>query len=175
MAEKTEAIDKFIESWGVMGSVWGINASTARVHALLLTSEEPVSLDDIANRLAISRGNASMCLKELRNWKVVKLVKEPGDRRDYYLSESDVQKMFFAIAKERKRREFDPIVEVVETTLRALTRESPGRQDKVPARLREMEKLLGTLKVVAERFLGNEKMATSILPFLLRSSQEIKR
>ena len=173
MVPKRQTIDKFIESWGVMGSVWGINASTARVHALLMVSEGPLSLDDIATKLAISRGNASMCLKELRNWGVVKLIKEPGDRRDYYVSESDVRKMFFAIARERKRREFDPLVEVVTTTLHSLREEADGHEDEVQARLNQMEELLMTLKLIAERFLGNEKMAESILPLLLPSLKQV--
>jgi DNA-binding transcriptional regulator GbsR (MarR family) len=91
-----------------MGSVWGVNTSTARVHALLMASDESLSLDDIASRLQISRGNASMCLKDLRNWGVVRLAKVPGDRRDYYVSEPDVWKMSFAIARERKRRPYAP-------------------------------------------------------------------
>ena len=167
-----KAIDKFIESWGAMGSVWGINTSTARVHALLMTSADRLSLDDIATRLGISRGNASMCLKELRGWGVIKLIKEPGDRRDYYLSESNVQKMFFAIARERKRREFDPIVEVVQTTLHALREETAGREDEVEARLKQMEELLGALKSAAEQFLANEKMAQAFLPLLMRMGKE---
>lgn len=174
MAGKTEAVDKFIESWGAMGSIWGVNASTARVHALLMTSAEPLSLDDIATRLGISRGNASMCLKELRGWAVIRLIKEPGDRRDYYVSESNVQKMFFAIARERKRREFDPLVEVVETTLQALTEEIAGRQDEVKERLKQMEKLLRTLKSAAEHFLANEKLVQVILPLLTKTTNEAK-
>ena len=68
---KDEIIDRFVESWGEMGTVWGLNSSMARVHALLIVSEEPLSLDFISKRLKISRGNASMSLKELRAWGVV--------------------------------------------------------------------------------------------------------
>ncbi len=174
MAGKTAAVDKFIESWGAMGSVWGVNASTARVHALLMTSSEPLSLDEIAARLEISRGNASMCLKELRAWTVIKLIKEPGDRRDYYVSESNVQKMFFAIARERKRREFDPLVEVVQTTLKALSDEIPGAVDEVKDRLEQMEELLSSLKSVAELFLANERLALGALPMLTKMAADEK-
>ncbi len=175
ISDETPAIDRFIESWGAMGSVWGINASTARIHALLMMTTDPMSLDAIAKGLKISRGNASMCLKELRGWGVIRLIKEPGDRRDYYVSESDVQKMFFAIARERKRREFDPVVEVVEDTLRSLKEEAGGRKAEVQERLEQMEELLSTLKVVGDRFLGNEKLAKSLIPLLLRSSRRPKK
>jgi len=90
-----DVADKFIDSWGEMGSLWGLNSSMARVHALLIVSEEPRSLDDIADRLKISRGNASMCLKELRAWGVIRRVKIAGDRRDFYVTVPDIWKMFF--------------------------------------------------------------------------------
>lgn len=167
MTEQT--LEKFIEKWGTMGSVWGINASTARVHALLIASEKPLGLDAISKRLRISRGNASMCLKELRNWGVVRLTKAPGDRRDYYVTESDAWKMFFAIARERRRREFDPLVEVVKETLASL-REDAGSN--VQSRLKKMEELLSTLKLLSERLLANEETARSVLSLLTSFSKE---
>ena len=83
--------------------------------------------------------------------------------------------MFFAIARERKRREFDPLVEVVEATLRSLKKETGGRKDEVRARLEQMEELLTTIKLVGDRFLGNEKLANALLPLLLRSSGRAKQ
>ena len=147
------AIDRFIESWGMMGSIWGINASMARVHALLIATEEAISLDDIATRLKISRGNASMSLRELRNWNIVHLVKKPGDRQDYYVTESDIWKIFVLITKERKRREFDPVMEVVSETISGLKKDS---SDSVTGRLKDMEKLLSTMNTLGERFLTDE-------------------
>ena len=69
--KKTDDLERFIESWGSMGVLWGINRSMARIHALIITSDDPVDLDTVSEELNISRGNASMCLKELRNWGVI--------------------------------------------------------------------------------------------------------
>jgi len=154
---------RFIEVWGRMGTVWGINNSTARVHALLMASDDALSLDDIARKLRISRGNASMCLRELRNWGVIQRIKQPGDRRDYYVTEQDVWKMFFAIVRERKRRELDPVLEVV----REIVSKAPsGRAGRADDRFRQMAEFLGTLDVFAGRFLADEGEARSILAFL---------
>ena len=43
-----------------MSSSWGINRTMAQIHALLLITGEPLSVDEIIDRLHISRGNASM-------------------------------------------------------------------------------------------------------------------
>ena len=58
-----QAKEQFVESWGSLGMLWGINRSMARIQALLIASEQPLSLDDIAEHLQISRGNTSMSLK----------------------------------------------------------------------------------------------------------------
>lgn len=161
--------ERFIASWGRMGSMWGISASVARVHALLIASEEPLSLEEIAVTLKISRGNASMCLRELRNWTIVRLVKMPGDRQDYYETESDVWKMFVAISKERKRREFDPMLSVVRETLSQLQK---GSGEKARARLKQMDELVTTLNAVGERFLADEASARAILSIVSRFSKK---
>ncbi len=161
-------VDRFIEAWGRMGSVWGINTSIARVHALLIASESPLSLDAIAERLKISRGNASMCLRELRNWGVIQRVKIAGDRRDYYVTEPDVWKMFFAIVRERKRRELDPML----AAMKDILAEAGGESGSAPQeRFRQMAEFLGTLDMLGSRLLADEEEARSILTFLTGSGK----
>ncbi len=160
---KPEAIQQLVDSWGAMGVLWGINRSMARVHALLIASDEPLSLDEIAEQLAISRGNASMCLKELRNWRVIQRVHKPGDRRDYYLPEQDVFRMFFRIATERKKREFDPALAAVRD---ALSGANSDMSDEVRGRLTDMESLLSSINELGRRFLSDEDGARMLLKFL---------
>jgi DNA-binding transcriptional regulator GbsR (MarR family) len=55
-----------------MGTYWGINRTMAQIHALLMISTRPVSTDDVMRALKISRGNASMNLRELISWGLVR-------------------------------------------------------------------------------------------------------
>lgn len=161
MADKQ--FEHFIESWGSMGVLWGINRSMARIHAFLLTSEDPMDLDTIADSLRISRGNASMCLKELRNWGVIQRVHEAGDRRDYYVAESDALKIFFQIARERKKREYDPALHAV----RLLLAEGEIEKHKtVHRRLDGIERLLTTMDRILNKCLKDEKMTKAVLNIL---------
>lgn len=162
------AKEKFIESWGVMGALWGINTSVARVHALLMASEKPLGLDDISKKLNISRGNASMSLKELRNWGVIRKVTISGDRKDYYVSENDVWKMFFLIVRERKKREFDPALVTIKTVLNSIAAESDAV---VKARFEQMEELMSSLDSLSTKFLKNEDDAKSVLTLLSNISK----
>jgi DNA-binding transcriptional regulator GbsR (MarR family) len=109
-----EAQQSFIQHWGEMANAWGIPRSMGEVHALLLVSGEPQTADDIIERLQISRGNASMMLRSLQDWGLIRLVHRPGDRKTYYEALSDIWEVFHTVLRERKRREFDP-------TMRTLT------------------------------------------------------
>ncbi len=108
-----EARDEFVSQWGALGSNWGINRTMALIHALLMTAPEPMSTDEVMQRLTVSRGNANTNLRELVAWGLVKTVLRKGERKEYFEAEKDVWKMFLIIARERRRREIDPALEVL--------------------------------------------------------------
>lgn len=124
MSELNEIKEKFILHWGEQGSLWGINRTMAQVHALLFVSPEPLSANQIMDELQISRGNVSMALRELMAWGLVSRVHIKGERREFYTTEKDVWMMFRIIARERKKREVDPTIEVL--------RESVNRLNQMP-------------------------------------------
>jgi DNA-binding transcriptional regulator GbsR (MarR family) len=160
--EHQEAFDQFIEFWGSMGVLWGINRSMARIHAFILLSNDPVDLDTVSRQLNISRGNASMCLKDLRNWGVIHRVHVSGDRRDFYVPEADAWKMFFRIALERRKREFDPTLDA----LRHLLSEADSQiKPKVHQRLTEMESILSSAERIMDKFLTDESKSKTIIGF----------
>jgi len=158
-----EQTEQFIESWGSLGVLWGINRSMARIHAFLLTSEDPMDLDAIAEALQISRGNASMCLKELRNWGIIQRVHLAGDRHDYYVAEPDALKMFFEIGRERKKREFDPALHAVRLLLAEGDTE---KQKTVHRRLTGIERMMTTIDRIMNKILEDEKMTKAVLNIL---------
>ncbi|WP_299901000.1 MarR family transcriptional regulator [uncultured Aquimarina sp.] len=108
-----EAKDKFISTWGALGTLWGINKAMAQIHALLWISPEPLSMEDIMEELHISRGNTSMNLRQLMDWGIVFKESKPGERKEYFISEKDVQELARQVAKERSRREIKPVIKVL--------------------------------------------------------------
>lgn len=108
-----EAKEKFIQSWGALATQWGINKTMAQISALLMISPEPLSVEDIMDKLKISRGNVSMNLRELMNWGIVYKEFKPGERKDYFVSEQDFNEMARKIAIERSRREIKPILHML--------------------------------------------------------------
>ena len=157
------ALDRFVDSWGAMGSFWGVNTSVARVHALLMASNRSWCLDEIAERLKISRSNVSTCLKELRSWAVIRKVIQPGERREFWTAEPDVWKMLFSILRERKKREFDPAFSVVGEALAQARDESSGL---ALERLEQMEEMMNVMNTMGDRVLSDEERAQEMLSFL---------
>lgn len=109
----TEAKKQFIQTWGTLGSEWGINRTMAQVHALLLISPNALCTEDIMEQLNVSRGNANMNLRELMNWTLINKELVPGDRKEYFVAEKDIWEIARIIARERKRREIEPVLKVL--------------------------------------------------------------
>src|SRR5580698_10197342 len=105
---------RFVLHWGEMGTRWGINRTVAQVHALLFLSPKPLPAEEIANTLTVARSNVSTSLRELQGWGIVRVVHALGDRRDHFESVKDVWEIFRIVAEERKRREIDPTLRVLE-------------------------------------------------------------
>ncbi|GLB53302.1 hypothetical protein NBRC110019_23430 [Neptunitalea chrysea] len=111
--EFTEAKQKFIQSWGALGSQWGINKTMAQIHAFLMISPESVSMEEIMDELKISRGNASMNLRALIDWGIVYKDYKQGERREFFYSEKDLDELAVKIAKERTKREIKPALKIL--------------------------------------------------------------
>ena len=109
-----EARQQFISSWGAFGTHWGINRTMAQIHALLLTSPDPLTQDDIMEELDISRGNTNMNIRELINWGLVERVLIPGERKEFFTAEKDIWKVVKQIVKERKKRELEPMLQLLD-------------------------------------------------------------
>jgi DNA-binding transcriptional regulator GbsR (MarR family) len=113
--EYAEAREQLIRTWGQLSSEWGINRTMGQIHALLMMSPDPLTADQIIQELSISRGNVSMNLRSLVEWGLVHKVYIPGDRKEYFASEKDIWKMALRIARERKQRELDPVIQSLQT------------------------------------------------------------
>ena len=105
---------KFIETWGMVGSNWGINRTMAMIHALLLVSAEALSAEEVMDALNISRGNANMNLRALIDWGLVHKSLKPGERREYFTAEKDMYTITKSVIRQRKKRELEPLLRVLD-------------------------------------------------------------
>lgn len=121
-----EAKDKFIQAWGALGSSWGINRAMAQIHALLIISTEALSAEEIMEELQMSRGNVNMNIRSLIDWGIVEKVHKMGERKEFFVAGKDVLELARQVSRERRRREVDPIIRVLEQV-----QDVSGNDDKV--------------------------------------------
>jgi DNA-binding transcriptional regulator GbsR (MarR family) len=168
--------DLFIRRWGEMGQTWGINRTMAEIHALLYICALPLCTDDVMDRLNISRGNASMSLRALCDWGIIRRMHKRGERREYFESLSDVWEIFSIIAAERKRREMDPVLETIKQCQVMLSEQAIGKVAKQEAfqitrqRLAGMEEFMSVTNKIFQQFIGNAKSGlTKVVKVLLKA------
>lgn len=153
-----QARREFVDLWGQMAEHWGINRTMALIHALLMVSPAPITADQIMDELHISRGNVSMNLRDLINWGIVRRTSVPGDRRDFFVTETDVWTMFHEILRERKKRELDPVLARLDECLN-LAGKKPATPDEKAAH-EAYVKRVGELR---EFFMTFHKLFSSLL------------
>lgn len=112
--ELEQAKQHFIQSWGTLGSNWGVNRTMAQIHALLLVTKEPISTEDMMEALKISRGNANMNTRTLIEWGIAQKAHVPGERREYFVSDKDMWALARHVIKQRRQREIEPMMRVLQ-------------------------------------------------------------
>mgnify|MGYP006267110269 FL=1 len=112
--ELKEGKERFIQSWGALGSSWGISRTMAQIHALLLISPEPLCAEDIMDELQISRGNANMNIRALIDWGLVYKELKPGERKEFFVAEKDMWEVVKSIIIQRKKKELEPMLKVLD-------------------------------------------------------------
>ena len=117
MSQLSPLVSSFVGHFGEMGSRWGINRTVGQIYALIFVAPAPLHADDIAEKLAFSRSNVSMGLKELQAWRLVKLRHLAGDRREYFEAPANAWEIFQTLAAERRRREIQPTLSMLRNAL----------------------------------------------------------
>lgn len=87
------AQDVFLDKINTICKKFGLNNIMAQLYAILYLSATPLSLDDMVERLKISKGSASVNIRALERYGVVKRVWVKGSRKDYYEAELDISKV----------------------------------------------------------------------------------
>ena len=111
----SKARDRFVEGIGRLAATVGVSRVNGQLYAMLFLSEKPLCLDDMVERLKISKGNASLNIRKLESLGVAKRVWVKGDRKDFYQAELDLEKIIkgelIDIARSRMKIALDTVTE----------------------------------------------------------------
>ena len=113
----TQNLQSVIYHFGEMASRWGFNRTVGQMLGLIVLSEAPLSADQIAEQLTISRGNVSMAAKELQSWQLIRVHRESGDRKDYYVTNGSIWELAQRVMAERTKREINPTLSLMRSQM----------------------------------------------------------
>src|SRR5471030_929327 len=155
--ELAEARLQFIQAWGKLGSEWGINRTMAQVHALLLITPGSLTTEEIMESLSISRGNANMTVRDLMSWGLVEKQLKPGERKEYFYADKDTWNIARQVAKERRKRELDPVVKILDELTKVEGDEKDPNYKTFNKTVKDINKLAKNVDKTLETMLAAEE------------------
>lgn len=126
---------RLADAWGEMGAAWGVAPAIARVQAYLLARQAPLTEREVREALGLSHRAASLALAEAESWGLIERIAEPrrvgrrGPAGTAYQAVGDHWRWFGRVVAERKTREGDPIIGLLEqaaSEAEAELRANPG-------------------------------------------------
>jgi len=82
-----------IEAGGRTAQSFGLSRLLGQIYTLLYLSDGALSLDSIAESLGVSKASISIACRQLESWGALKRSWVKGDRRDYYVAETDFRRI----------------------------------------------------------------------------------
>ncbi|MCB8926765.1 MAG: hypothetical protein H6652_14195 [Ardenticatenaceae bacterium] len=116
----TAVNDSTVAGLGRLARFFGFSEVMGRLYGTLLMSPEPLSLDDLADTLRISKGSVSMNMRALERWGMANEVWMRGERKKYYQAESDLWQVIRNVLDSRERREVQVALQVLNESVEKL-------------------------------------------------------
>jgi DNA-binding transcriptional regulator GbsR (MarR family) len=121
MTEDLEKLKQdFISGLSNISGFWGFPKGMGAIFAVLYLTPGPLSLDELVSQTSLTKGAISTNVRGLARLGLIHPVSQTGDRRDYYVAETDFYRAVRAILQERRNSDFDRAVATVQTTLKQL-------------------------------------------------------
>lgn len=167
----TPAVEKYVLHWGEMGTRWGTNRTVAQIQALLYLSPEPLRADEICELLSVARSNVSTSIRELQGFGLVRMTHVLGDRRDYFESINDVWELFRVIIEQRKQRELNPTLSMLQTC----AAEVEAEKDTDPVTKERIRNMLGFVETTSNWYEQISDIPTSTLTKIMKLGKGITK
>jgi DNA-binding transcriptional regulator GbsR (MarR family) len=131
-AEIDAAREHFTQGMSRIAHFWGFPKAMGAIYAAIYLAPEPLSLDVLVAQVGVSKGTVSTNVRALERLGMIHRHLRVGDRRDYYVAETDFWLILRGILRQREQTEFDLALRAVGESLDMLP--PAGGQDGEPDR-----------------------------------------
>jgi DNA-binding transcriptional regulator GbsR (MarR family) len=112
-----QAREHFLQGVSRISEFWGFPKAMGAIFGALYLSPQPLSLDDLVEQVAVTKGSVSTNVRALERLGMVHRHIRVGERKDFYVAETDFWKIVKGILRERERSEFDQSLRMVSESL----------------------------------------------------------
>lgn len=169
--ELAEAREQFIQGMSRITHFWGFPKAMGAIYGAIYLSPTAVSLDELVDQVGVSKGAVSTNVRLLERLGMVHQQLQVGDRKDYYVAETDFWKVARSLLKEREATEFALALHTVGDSLEKIaTADVAGDEAELAAfyqaRLQSMKSFFDSLdSLVAVLISLDELRLTALLRF----------
>ena len=173
-----EARQHFTQGMSRISSFWGFPRAMGAIYGALYLSPEALSLDELAAQASISKGAVSTNVRNLERLGMVHKEIRLGERRDFYVAETDFWQVVKNVLRERQRSEFDHALRTVNESLEMIESAQTGEAADAQTarfyreRIREMERFFNTLDNLVATILTLDELRVGTLERLLGGKRE---
>jgi DNA-binding transcriptional regulator GbsR (MarR family) len=108
-----QARQTLIQGLSRISQFWGFPRGMGAIYGALYLSPGPLSLDDLVALVGITKGAVSTNVRALERLGMVHPYVQIGERKDFYVAETDFWKIVRGLLRERQRSEFDQALQTV--------------------------------------------------------------
>lgn len=170
MAKTVDDIrNEVIDTIGEKAGKFGFSPIVGRIEGLLYLSGEPLSLDEMAERLEVSKASISTNVRVLERWKVVKRAYNKGTRRNLYQLRGRIWEIETELARTVAREEIERFKLLLHRTmgdLRAVRARSGAEKEQVALmreRLKELEEYVEAGEHLLELLLKKGEITPAVV------------
>lgn len=149
--------DTLIQALGRQSAFWGLGKTAGEMYAALYLSPEPLSLEEVAQRLKVTKGNISVAIRQLEQLNMVKRSRKIGDRRVFFEAEGNFWKVAHSVLGMRHKPEFEETFALLDESI-ILAEQAAASPEKslVIERLKSLQEFYGSLDSLVEVALSME-------------------
>jgi len=167
-AELTEAREHFIQGMSRITHFWGFPKAMGAIYGAIYLSPQAVSLDELVELVGVSKGSVSTNVRMLERLGMVHRQLQVGDRKDYYLAETDFWKVARNLLKEREQNEFGLALRTVSESLDLVSSPEATEDDAdlaafYAARLQAMKGFFDSLDSLVAMLISLDELRLSAL------------
>jgi DNA-binding transcriptional regulator GbsR (MarR family) len=112
-----QAREHFLQGVSRISEFWGFPKAMGAIFGALYLSPQPMSLDELVAQAGVTKGAVSTNVRALERLGMVHKRIQMGERKDFYVAETDFWRIVKGILREREKSEFDLALRMVGESL----------------------------------------------------------